>query len=770
MDQPNPSTHLPVPAAGQPGLPSAPADLRPPRAGEYPGYPPFLSEKPGDSAHSGLLEYWRILQRRKGTLVLCSFLAGLAACLYTFPQTPIYQAHALIEIQSMNENFLNMREVNPTTDTTMYYPEYDLQTQVRVLQSRTLLERVDAKLKNHPRPPAPAGSRLDAWRRAMGLPDSKPTAQTAADVRVRAQVNTRLIDISCDSNDPRYAADFVNTLTAEYIEQNLESRWQTTQSTGAWLARQMEDVRIKLERSDAELQNYARMTGLLFTSEKNNLAEERLRQLQDELSKAQADRVGKQSRYELASSASIDSLPDVVDDATVRDQYSKLLELRRQRADLATSYTPAHPRVKRLQSQIAETEASLIQQREMIVRRIRNDFEAARRRETLLAAVYGAQARLMTEQADKVTHYNILKREVDTNRQLYDSMLQRVKEAGIASTLRASNVRVVEPATVPGAPYKPDVVHNTLLGLLAGLAAGVAFVVLRDRADRTLQEPGDAAFYLNVSELGVIPSYGAELRRERRLLPWQAHKPGDEMALVTWRRKPSALAESFRGVLTSIMFAGLKHGRPQVIVLSSANPTEGKTSIATNLAVALAEISQRVLLIDADLRRPRLHQIFELDNKAGLATILRAKNGPASSNGLIQTTDVPGLHVLPTGADSVSASALLYSPRMAELLRGLRTEFDTILIDTPPMLQMPDGRILGRLADGVILVIRANATTRDAALAARQRLSEDGTPILGAILNDWNPKHSVTYGYYGYKYYDHYHRQDAKDRASDEQH
>jgi capsular exopolysaccharide synthesis family protein len=275
---------------------------------------------------------------------------------------------------------------------------------------------------------------------------------------------------------------------------------------------------------------------------------------------------------------------------------------------------------------------------------------------------------------------------------------------------------------------------NSALGLLSGIFIGVVFIVMRERADRTIREPGDAQFFLDVSELGIIPSADSDPTRKRRLLP--AHRPDsaspNQLALVTRDRKPSVMAESFRTVLTSILFCSQNGSRPHVLVLASAYPKEGKTTVASNLAIALTEIHQRVLLIDGDMRRPRIHDIFDLENKSGLGDLLRE---PAALDGRpiaeIRETSIPNLFVLPAGSPGAGVASLVYSNRLPELIARLRKEFDTILIDTPPMLQMADAQL------------------------ARQRFAEDGIHVLGAVLNDWNPRHTTSYGYY--KYYDHYH-------------
>ena len=752
---------------------SARVSLLPPHR-QYTDMPfPEVFEEQGPGL---LLEYLQILRRRKDTLILIVFLGLLASLLFTLPQTPIYQARGSIEIQNVNQNFLNTRNVSPTADDgASDVPGSDLQTQAQILQSDSVLEAAIAKLKlKETLPLEKETSRFSAWRKVLGLPESQPPSReitlnlVKGNLKTSTPPNTRLVEIRYDSTDPQLAADFVNTLTAEFVQQNFESHWKTSQQTGEWLTRQMEDVRIKLEKSDDELQSYAQASGLLFTSdEKDNVAEEKLRQLQEELSKAQADRVASQSRYELVSTAAPESLPEVLDDATLKDYQIKLTDLRRQLAEISSSLTPVHPAVKKVQAQVTTLELALDKERSNVVERIRNEFESAQRREQMLAANYASQARLMSEQAAKVTHYNILKREVDTNRQLYDSMLQNVQQAGMTSALGASNIRVVDTAVAPTRPYKPSVILNSALGLLAGAFFGMAFIVAQERADRSIQGPGDTAFYLDVPELGAIPSAKAGLNRlpayyqNGKALENNKSEKGkpSQVELITSTTKPSLIADSFRATLTSILYSGENGDRPRVIVITSANPGEGKTTVASNLALALAEIGpsvlmQSVLLIDGDLRKPRLHEIFGVPNRWGLTELLEGKTPPNGCEGMVYKTGFRNLNLLPAGSSTVNVAALLHSPRAHELLKRMRAEFHTVIIDTPPMMHMPDARILGRFADGVVLVVRSAQTMRDAAVAANQRLAEDGTRVLGTILNQWDPRKTNQYTHgYGYKYY-----------------
>jgi capsular exopolysaccharide synthesis family protein len=600
--------------------------------------------------------------------------------------------------------------------------------------------------------------------------------QAQSNLTVRASGDTRLVEVLYDAKDPKVAADFANTLVTEFIEKSQEMRWKSSQRTDEWLTKHLHDMKAKLEESEVALQNYARTSGLTYTSEKENVAELRLRELQDELSKAQGDRVGKQAKFEDAKNEPAESLPETLDDPTLRDYHAKLTDLHRQYVELSSTLTPSHPKVQRIQAQIVELQSALEKHRGNIVRRIGGEYAAAHRREALLAQAYAAQEKVVANQSSKAIHYDTLKREVDSSRQLYESLLQRVKQAGLATAMRASNVLVVDPAKPPLLPHQPNMPVNSALGLLCGTLLGFGFVVFRSRFDRSFQVPGDLQIYLNLPELGAIPladstelhqiSNGTngtgtkstlllpEPLKEIKDIPALAGgEPTDCLELVTWKHNPSALAESFRATLTSILLTNQNGNRPRVIVVTSPGPGEGKTTIATNLSIAVTEIGRRVLLIDGDLRQPRLHKILNISNSWGLSDVLLSE-APIESvplSHLVVETRIPGLSVVPSGSTTLSISHLLHSPRMEALLARMREEFDMVLIDAPPMMHLADARLLGWLSDGVVMVFRAGKTTREAAFVATQRFAEDGTRIVGTILNSWdsrkNPGHSYGYGY-----------------------
>jgi polysaccharide biosynthesis transport protein len=730
-----------------------------------------------------LVEYWRIFCLQKFLILRFASLGVLLALAFSLFQRPIYRAHTSIAIQDLNENFLNLKE-DPTAINRAEPSESYFQTQVQILQSDSLLERVVEK-------PAIAQAlyreetqrqRID-WRGFIGLPRAAPPGNRqqlienlASRLIVRSSGQTRLVQVYFEDGDPRLAADFSNTLVNEFVEQSHQMRWESTERTAQWLAAHLNEMKSNLETAEAQLQDYARSSGLTF-SEQGNIAEEKLRQLQEEYSKAQVERAEKQAKYETALNKPRDSLPETLEDPTLRELGLKLATLQQEKAQLTSELTPAHYRVRQVQAQIDELKSALETQRANVVRRTANEYHSSRRREKLLAMAYDQQAKTVSEQAQKTIHYDTLKHDVDTSRQLYDALLQRVKQAGLAAAMRASNILVVDKAKPPLLPYRPNYPLNSALGLLTGIFCGTGLCLLRERYDRRIMAPGCAPAYLKVPELGAIPKATEPAFSLSKLFRPGEKSPGAILglrgggesrngslnaSLVVAHSDQTVVAEAFRATLTSILLPTLddillptlEGLSRRVIVLTSPGPGAGKTTVTSNLGIAMAEIGRRVLLIDADLRRPHLHHIFRLPNSWGLCDLLRATD-LVENHGIFQMarhSDVSGLDVLTSGDARGNPAHLLYSPRLARLLSKAGREYDLVLIDAPPAIQLADARVLGHLADGVILVIHAGRTTREGAVFCCQRFAEDGARVLGTILNSWDLKRAV-YAYgadYGY--------------------
>jgi capsular exopolysaccharide synthesis family protein len=685
---------------------------------------------------------------------------------------PIYRAHTTVEVVNINEDFMNMKQSSPTTTSNGdSYDTSEEQTQAKLLSGIALRNRVIASLdpdfRAAKRKPTIATS---GWRSWVHLNEPIQSTQRqhllreAADsLKVSPTTHTRVLDVTVDSKDPQLAADFANTLLKEFIQQNLESRYETTHKTGEWLRREIDDARTKLLASEDALQRYARESGLIFTDENTNVATEKLEQVQQQLSAVTADRIAKEARYKLSVNSPPDALADVLGDRGLQDGKAKLNELQRRVASLSAVFNQGYSKLQEAQAELAATKSAYEHDRDQVLQRINTDYQQASTNEKLLAAAYQAQTRNVTGQSEKAIQYNILKREVDSNRQLYDTMLQETKQASIASAMRPSNVRVVDPADTPTKPFWPNFPLNSAIGLFAGLALSIAVVTIRERADRALQQPGDIKLWINLPELGTIPSafigkaasYGPTAKTRAAQMLTVARDTTRGVELITLKQKSSAMAEAFRSALTSIFFVGEGDGGPRVLAFTSSNPADGKTTVVSNLAIATAEIRRKVLVIDADLRRPRMHDVFQLSNERGLSDLLAEEFSEQNLLDLVQQTGIPGLHVLTGGPPTAAAANLLYSPNFEVIIRRLEEDFDMIYIDTPPMLQMTDARVTGRLVDAVVLVARVGRTTRDALLAAKDRLEEDRIHVLGTILNDWDPKRAPN-GYYRSPYYSNY--------------
>lgn len=703
-----------------------------------------------------ILDHWRALSRRK--LLLCAFaLAGVLLGLgFTLLQSPSYRADATLEIQDVKDDIVAMKILNPLPDAAPSDALTDIQTQIKIMQSRSLIERAlqQAHITSRRDLLAEPGNH-DAWRRVIagatdgGVEDGL-VEEAAKHLKVNAAGQTRIVEVSFDAADPKVAARFTNALASEYIAQNLEARFQMNRQTSEWLVGQLDELREKLQQSEDSLQSYARQQGLLYTSDNQIISQQKLRQLQDELSTAQADRVAKESRFEVAQNASADTVPDVLNDGNLGSLETTLTDLKRRDAEMGVTFRPEYASSKKLQAEIDTLEAAITAKRAAIMARIDNELQESKRREQLLSAAYVRQTRLVINDSEKSIQYEMLKHDVDTNRQVYESMLQRVKESSIATAMKATNVRIIDAANAPLHPFKPSLAANAGVGLFGGLLVGILGVLVQTRLDSRVQDPGDASLLLGIPELGVIPA--AKSLGERGSSPFTLY-PADpdpeslNMQFIPGANTSAAVADSFRAVLTSIIFGSPKE-RPKVLVVTSSSPGEGKTTMAANLAVTLAKMNRRVLLIDGDIRSPRLQDIFGLGNSVGLTHLLKQPVLEEKvADGTVRQTALKGLRVLTSGPALHADADLLFSRSMPWLIAHYRDQYDMVLIDTPPALSMPDARLLGRMADAVILIARSGRTTRDAIHATFRRFVEDHTRVLGIVLNDWNAK-SSRYQYY----------------------
>jgi succinoglycan biosynthesis transport protein ExoP len=447
-------------------------------ADPYLYYPP--GGEPAGHERTQLLEYLHIIRRHLLSITLLAIAGAAAGAAIAYATHPLYRARVTLDIQQFDENILNMRSTAETTNNPSAPAESYIQTEMKILESEAMARRVIEKLSAAPAAPASSQtSDIAAWSKKFSPPPSSATDRRVTleaigkSLKARTLGLTRIVEVVCDARDPSLASDFCNSLAGEYIAQNSETRWQTAQQTEQWLSHQLADTKQRLAKSEEELQQAAKdLPGGVVFSENDNLSQDKLRQLQSELTAAEADRMHKQSQYELAAASSKDSMA-FLSEGPAREYEVKLTDLRRQLAQLSTTMTPAHYKVQEVESQIKVLESSLDQERAATIRTMWNDYQSALRRQGLLKENYTSMLTNLSGEAPKVVQLNLLKSEVESGRQLYQAMLHRVEELGIASAMRASTIRVVDRAIPPLRPFSPNWKSNCVLGAFGGMFLGL---------------------------------------------------------------------------------------------------------------------------------------------------------------------------------------------------------------------------------------------------------------------------------------------------------
>jgi len=744
----------------------------------FPGTSPELySGSPGpaytESRPEGLFdEYVRVLARHRLTIIVPALLGLLIGVLICLPSQPVYRTHTSLEIRSINGDFMNLHSVAPTGDNSPAGADTNFQTQIKLLDSDTLLQQTANSLFAEPHPASIVRQDLiSRFGRAIHfgghatIPYTALVNQTVHSVTVKPLGLTRLVDVTCDSYDPQFSANFCNTLIRTFEDQGRETRSAEAQKTSAWLTKQVSDVRQRAEDDQKKLEQAVGGNGLMLSQATTSIGEDRLRSLQDEMVKAQGDRVKKQADAELARTVPGDTLPGVQDNPEHRAYELKLADLQSQLSQLVPMLTEANPKVVRIRAQIRQAEGGLVTTQGSSTRRTDNEYAAAIHREHLLDAAYSAQEAAVSTDLQKAAQVSLLRKELDSEQNLYETLLQRAKEAGFASAVQAATIRIVDTARVPNEAASPKRKLAGSAGLALGALGGIALAFFRDRNNKVFRIPGEVTRLLQVPELGVIP---AALAARAKLAPTsEARKGGlsiavssipdesEALGLARWGDDFSIIAEAYRNATYSILLSSSSK-RSRSYVVTSPNSGEGKTSITSNLGVALSKSRLRVVLIDGDLRRPSLHRAFALENRRGLREILRGEvnleTTPTAS--LVTSTNIPNVSVICAGRGEGEIVGLLHSPYFGALLARLSRDFDVVLVDSPPILHMADARILAGQSDGVILVFRAGLTTREQAVHARDLFQRDGVRLVGTLLNGFDPRREGMGEYYK-SYYGH---------------
>jgi succinoglycan biosynthesis transport protein ExoP len=626
-----------------------------------------------------------------------------AAC-YAYSQTPLYRATARLLIELEDERSLAMESLTATSSANTYQdPEPYFQTQYRILTGRELAKHVVDALG------AQQARRLGPSRDAQ-------IAALAGRVSVEPVRASRLVDVSFVSPDPKFATLAINTLADSYVDQNLELRRQNMERSLEWLSQELARQKNLVEASERAMAQYREDQNALSLEDRQNIVIARLNQLNDAATRARANRAQKESLYRrlegLGPNMSADSLPGILQNPFIQSLKTQLAELERRRAQLSERYGEKHPDMLTVNAQIHDATRQLDLEMGRVGDGIRHEYESARLEETTLAAALEEQKGAATDLDRKNVTYTVLQREAETNRELYQTLLKREKELQVLANSRGNNVRLVEAATIPGAPFSPNLRRAATLGGIVALLMAIGLVLALDYLDDTIKTPEDIN-RLGLPFLALIPAV-----RSHRGRPVLAGS--------------NDFSEAIRSLRTSLALSIESNGN-NVVLVTSAQPLEGKTTTACNLATALAYGGQKVLLVDADMRRPGVHRGLGLENECGLSELL---GGQATLAQSVQRLVEPDVWVITAGAPPPNPSELLGSERMESLLAQVKTgPFDWVIIDTPPVLAVSDASILTPWVSGVTFVVGSEMTRRRLAERAIDTLAAGRPRILGAVLN-----------------------------------
>ena len=763
----------PLVQVSNPSVRELPANVYPGLRAGLQAYPEVLSHE------SALGEYARVLLKRKWTILACLFTIFSVVALASLKMTPVYEASGSIEINKPDSGLVNFN--NSPTFNLDYYDPTELETEVMILQSDLLALQVVKELALDRRPEF--GGKVPALASSLDLapdplqPDSGRTSALLANFRGNLKVtlspNTHIIKVSFRSPNKELTATVVNTLMNTYTENNFKSRFDSTMQASDWLSKQLVDLQMKVETSQEKLVHYQKEHEILGVDEKQNITTEKLDELNKELTAAESERIDKESVYRLVQAGDADAIvsaANAVDAAANGGQSASLLEslrakqadLKIQAAELSTQFGPAYPKVAQLNNQLKEVDVQILSEARKVAAKIRGQYMTALQRENMLHDALEKQKQEANKLNESSIQYSILKRDLDSNRQLYEGLMEKMKEAGVSAGLKSNNFRIVDVARVPTAPVEPNVPRNLAFGLMLGFTSGVGLAFLLEGLDNTVRTTEQAQMISGLAPLGMIP-LGSRTAREganaKRLVIASSK---EAVELVTQVRPQSQMAESYRALRTSLLLSNLG-APPKMIMITSALPQEGKTTTSINCAVVLAQKGVRVLLIDADLRRPSIDKILGMGPRSGLSNVL---TGSATLEDAITRSSVlPNLSVLAAGTPPPNPAELLASTNMRDMLEEVRGRYDHIVVDTPPALSVTDAVVLSPRADAIVLVIRSGHTTKQALRRSRDILMQVNAKLSGVLLNAVDlssPDYHYYYEYQG-KYAGYYHDDESHD-------
>ncbi|HWC77876.1 MAG TPA: polysaccharide biosynthesis tyrosine autokinase [Blastocatellia bacterium] len=769
-----------------------------PRSMGYPeGYPSYGYGYGEAEEGINVRELWRTVRKRKWLIAVIVLIVTTVVAIEAYRDKSMYQASAVIEIGKDTGTVVKLGDLLLQTDD--FNSQVGIKTSMLILKSRPVLEGVVAELKLDENPKfLDVGSRKSVWEAIAALsgravstesneeappvvvessaaPQSFNSENSPEEIkRLTPFVNvlsgylavdqireTRALKVSFTHTNPTIARAVANGVAKDFTERSFQSKTERFQTTSDWLKTSTRELEAKVQEAEQQLADYTREHNIFSTDTKETLTTDKLTRLHDQSTRAETERIIKQSLYEEVKAGRVNQLPEAFADAKIGEYEKKLAELAVRRAQLDLKYGEDNPQVKEVNEQIAVLEMQIRGSRKSLEEKLKAEYDrAARDEQTLKGALERAKSEAVNQNQASI-QFSILKQNVDTAKALYVDFLQRYNQSKIEVAQQHNNLRIIEPAQTPTSPIGPQRTRTILVGLLLSLAAGVGLAFFLEYLDNTIKTVEDVNRYAQLPALSVIPAIAGNTAKRIS----GKHKNGKAIGngskdrslvrapseLVALDNRSSA-AEAYRVLRTSVLLSAAGNP-PKRILVTSGQPGEGKTTTVVNTAVSLAQLGASVLIIDCDLRKPTAHKLFGLDHVRGLSTYL---SRDVNIDGLIQKLQIPNLYLLPCGPIPPNPAELISSEKMKEMLKMLGDRFDHILIDSPPLINVTDPVILSTLVDGVILVVHGGRSTRGVVSRARHELVSVGAKIFGVVLNNVDLKREGYDDYYYYRYYQGY--------------
>ena len=712
-----------------------------------------------------LRDLWRIIKKYKWTIFSFFALITITTAVTTLLMRPIYSATALVEVQPDKGGMVKFQNIETETVETLQF----LETQSRILKSKTVAESVITKLDLAENPEINGEIRqrgfiagilqiknaLAQIRKtdAIGNQNSDLIEETnrlenfGNRLSVRALKNSYLFEISFESFDPQLSADISNTVVDEFVRLNVDRKINSSSGAKTFLQREIEKIQAKLETSEKNLTEFARENAIVDVEDKTNILNQRLSDLSTKITDAGAERLAAEALYNKSiNGLDIDSLAPVLSSVLIQNYKTEYANMQAEYFKLSRIFKPAYPQLIQVKTQMDELNSLIQQESKRIVEGIKGNYEQLQEKEQRLKLLLAKQKQEILDIKDRSIQYNILKREWETNKELYRGLLERTKEVGVAAGMELNNISNVDRARVPIEPSKPNMKFNLLIASSLGLFGGIALAFLLSFLDNTVRSSDQFEQITGVPVLGVIPIAD---HKNGSKSPANNDEAEVRTELISILDKTDTLSEAFRSIRTSLMFSS-PQGVPKAVLVTSTGPSEGKTTISCNIASVLSVNGNKVLIVDGDLRKPRIHKVFKVPSSPGLTEALLNGFDTVQPHKL----ENEEVYVLPSGVLPPNPAELLGSKQMSDLMAAASENYDYVIVDCAPVLGLADSVVMTTKVDGVVFVAKAGEVNKDALRQTIKRLRMVRAPIVGSIMNgvDIGNDEYINYGQYYYQY------------------